>query len=781
MTIERRATMLHIERLRTGQGAEDDYKVEEKTPLPRWGQDAELTVVGKPHPRVEGADKVTGRARYTYDVMLPGQLYARVLRSPHPHAQVARIDTSKAEALPGVRAVLSAENAPDIQWYEDSKLFDRTVRFVGEEVAAVAADSEEIAEDALRLIDVEYEPLSFVLDMEQALEPGAPKLYPDGNEAGEPKEYERGDAEAGFREAEVIVDEVYTTQVALHNCLEPHGSVASWEGDALTLYDSTQSIFDVRQQMAERLGLPEHKVRVIKQHMGGGFGSKQVAWKQAAIAALLSKAAGRPVQLMLDREAENLAAGNRNPTRQHVRLGAKRDGTLTAIEATILQATGAHMVGGEAAMTYGIYQGLYRCPNVRTQQTTVYTNTGPAVAFRAPGYVEGAFALEQAMDELARALGMDPVELRLKNYSRVHQAQDDKPYTQPDSLRLCYERATEAFDWRGYRKPAEAGAKRRGIGFAAHDWGGSGYPPGYAWVKLNSDGSVDVVTGTQDIGTGTRTGLAQVAAEELGMPMASINFHLGDTAYGPYAPVSSGSATQATIGPAVRAAAAEAKAQLLEAAGVVMEVAAEDLDVRDGKIVVAGHPERTCEVSEITQKISPHMIQGHGARGPNPADKAIRTFGAQCVEVEVDIETGELTLLRVVAAHDCGRIVNPTTVDSQVIGAVTQGIGFAMTEGRIVDARSGVVLNPNLEEYKVPTVADVPPIEHARVDLADPEANPTGAKGIGEPPLIPTAPAIANAVFDAVGIRIRHAPLSRHALLEALAERTAGEEAGGHA
>ena len=770
MTVSRHVTMLHIDKLRTGKGEEDEYKVVEKTVLPRWGKDADLKIVGKPHARVEGADKVTGRARYTYDVVLPGQLYAKVLRSPHPHARVTRIDTTEAEALPGVRAVLSAENAPDMKWYEDSTLFDRTLRFVGEEVVAVAADSEDIAEDALRLIKVEYEPLPFVLDMEKALEPGAPKLYPDGNVAGKPKEYERGDPAAGFREADVVIDERFTTQVALHNSLEPHGSVASWEGDSLTLYDSTQSIFDVRQQMAERLGLPEHKVRVIKQHMGGGFGSKQVAWKQAAIAALLSKQSGRPVQLMLDREAENLAAGNRNPTRQHVRIGAKQDGTLTAIEVTIQQSTGAHQVGGEAAMTYGIYQRLYRCPNVRTHQTTIYTNTGPAVAFRAPGYVEGAFAFEQAMDQLARELGMDPVELRLKNYAEEDQS-GEKPYTQPDALRLCYERATEAFGWSGYEKPPVQGPKRRGIGIAAHDWGGSGYPPGYAWVKLNSDGTVDVVTGTQDIGTGTRTGLSQVAAEELGMPMDSINLHLGDTAFGPYAPVSSGSATQATIGPAIRAAAAEAKAQLLEAAGVVLEVSPDDLTVEDGTIVVKGHPERNCEVSEITQKISPHMIQGQGARGPNPEDKAIRTFGAQCAEVEVDVVTGELTILRIVAAHDCGRIINPTMVDSQVVGGVTQGIGFAMTEGRVVDARTGVVLNANLEDYKVPTVADVPSIEHAHVDLADPEANVTGAKGIGEPPLVPTAPAIANAVFDAVGIRIRNAPLTRRALLNALQQQ----------
>jgi CO/xanthine dehydrogenase Mo-binding subunit len=309
---------------------------------------------------------------------------------------------------------------------------------------------------------------------------------------------------------------------------------------------------------------------------------------------------------------------------------------------------------------------------------------------------------------------------------------------------------------------------------AAHDWGGSGYPPGYAWIKLNADGTADVVTGTQDIGTGTRTGLTQVAAEELGLPIEDVVLHLGDTANGPYAPVSSGSATQATIGPAVRAAAAEAKAQLLDAAATMLEVRAEDLRVRHGTISVEGAPGRSIAVAEVTKKIAAHMIQGHGARGPNPKDKSIRTFGVQCVEVEVDVETGEVTVLRVVASHDCGRIVNPTMVDSQVIGAVTQGLGFALTEQRVVDTRSGVVLNANLEEYKVPTVADVPPILHAQLGVPDPEANPTGAKGIGEPPLVPTAPAIANAIFDAVGVRLRHAPLSRHRLLEALAERNGG-------
>jgi CO/xanthine dehydrogenase Mo-binding subunit len=758
--------ILHIDRLRSGEHTEDEYKVVETASLPAWDADTPLTIVGRSYPRVEGIEKVTGHAHYAYDIQLPGLLHARVLRSSLPHARIRRIDASRAEALPGVRAVLSATNAPEIYWHKDSYLFHHTVRFIGDEVAAVAADTVEIAEDALRLIEVDYEPLPFVVDLAAALQPGAPKLRESGNIAGKPKIYQRGDPEAGFGDADVIIGEVYTTQTALHNCLEPHGCTATWDGNRLTLWDSTQSVFEVREQVAEKLNLPEHHVRVIKQHMGGGFGSKQIAWKHTVIAALLSKQAGRPVQLMLDREAENLAAGNRNATHQHVRIGAKRDGTLTAITAHIQQQVGAYIVGGEASNVSGPYQRLYRCPSVHTEQRGVYTNTGPAVAFRAPGFVEGAFALESAMDELARALQIDPLDLRLRNYTD-HDQLRGRPYTMPESLRRCYERASEAFGWRMYQRPQANGPKRRGIGFAAHDWGGSGYPPGYAWVKLNGDGTADVITGTQDIGTGTRTALTQVAAEELGLPIERVALHLGDTANGPYAPVSSGSATQATLGPAVRAAAADAKQQLLKAAGIIFETAPERLCVSDGNIFTEGRSDRMA-VEEVTKRIAPHMILGHGARGPNPQHQSVRTFGAQCVEVEVDIETGDVQVLRVVAAHDCGRIINPTMVDSQVIGGVTQGLGFALTEERVVDAASGVVLNANLEDYKVPTVADVPPIVHAPVDLPDPAANPTGAKGIGEPPLVPTAPAIANAVFDAVGVRLRQVPLSRHRLLEAL-------------
>ncbi len=739
-----------------------------------WEANADLRVVGHSHTRLEGVEKVTGRAQYTYDVRLPRQLYARVLRSPHPHARVVRVDTSRAAALPGVYAVASSADTPEIAWYEDGLLFDRIVRFIGDEVAAVAAESEEIADDALRLIEIAYEPLSFVTDLAAAQAPGAPQIRPDGlpgNASAEPETYDRGDITAGFAAADVVVEGDFTTQAAVHNALEPHGATAAWMGSDLTLWTSTQSVFDVRQKVAEALGLAENRVRVIKQHMGGGFGAKQVSWKQDVIAALLAQRSGRPVQLMLDRVAENLAAGNRNPTLQRVRVGATRDGALTAIEASISLATGAYQVGGEASNVQGTYQSLYRCPNVRTDQTAIYTNTGPAVAFRAPGFVEAAFALEQAMDELARTLGMDPLDLRLRNYTETDQT-EDKPYSLPEALRACYERASEAFDWRGYERPAPNGAKRRGIGLAAHDWvGGSGHPPGYAWAKLNADGSVDIVTGTQDIGTGTRTGLAQIAAEELRLPLDRIALHLGDTAYGPYSPVSSGSATQATIGPAIRAAAAALSSQILERSAAQMEMPVSRLSLDAGRIRVDGDAERGLSLAEVAEKIGPEMLQSLGSRGPNPEDVTVHTFGAQCVEVEVDTETGEVTILRLVASHDCGRVINPALVESQIVGGITQGIGYALTEERIVDDRLGRVLNANLEEYKIPTVADVPPITFIAIDIPDLKANPTGAKGVGEPPLIPTAPAIANAIYDAVGIRIRDLPLTRARVLAGLADR----------
>ncbi len=717
--------------------------------------------------RLEGVEKVTGRARYSADVRLPEMLWASVLRSPLPHARIRSIRTNAARALPGVHAVLTCENTPAIPWYDHGKLFDRTVRFVGDEVAAVAADSPAIAVQALALIEVDYEPLSFALDLAAALAADAPRIHGgERNLVEEPRVDQRGHVRRGMREAELIIDRVYTTQIAHHACLEPHGCVAAWNGSVLTLYASTQGIGALREEVAEKLGMESRDVRIITEHMGGGFGSKQVAWKHDVIAALLAKEARRPVYLVLDREAESVAVGNRNATRQHVRIGAKRDGTLTAITAEIDIQIGAYRAGGEDSIVDWVYHSTYACRNVRTEQSVVYTNTGPAIAFRAPGYVEGAFALESAMDELARALSLDPIELRLKNYTEIDQRKR-KPYTLPEALRACYASVSRAFGWKSYPRPTATGAKRRGIGFAAHDWvGGSGHPPGKVRVALGEDGRFRLETGAQDIGTGTRTALAQICASTLGIGVDQIEVQIGDTDVELPAPVSAGSATLATLGPAVQSAAAQAKALVFDAAAAALQLPVETLALESGRIVApvgAG-----IGLAELAKKHGRRSLRAAGKRTSNRRSHAIRTCGAQCVEVEVDVETGEVRILRVVAAHDCGRIINRRLVDSQVIGGITQGLGFALLEGRVVDARSGVVLNANLEDYKIPTIADTPEIVHAAIDLPDTAANSTGAKGIGEPPIIPVAPAIANAIFDAVGIRLYNTPISTCSLLDAL-------------
>ncbi|MDW8141589.1 MAG: xanthine dehydrogenase family protein molybdopterin-binding subunit, partial [Candidatus Bipolaricaulota bacterium] len=399
----------------------EEYVVVEGEGLRAWEAQAPLKFVGKQIQRIDGPERVTGQALYTFDVQLPGMLYGKILRSPHPHARIKNINTQRAERLPGVRAVLSYKNTPKLSFRQGQTfLFDETVRYVGDEVACVIADDEEIAEDALELIEVEYERLPFVLDPEEALRPEAPNVQPSGNLLnGKPDLYERGDLDQGFAQADLIVERTFRTQCALHNCLETHGSVALWEGDALTVWDSTQHIFGVRAGLAQLLGLPLHKVRVIKRYMGGGFGSKNGLGKYTVIAALGAKATSRPVKIMLDRHEENLAAGNRPSTTQHLKIGAKRDGTLTALELKAIVSAGEFCtwppsVGGPARQ-------LYLCPNVKAEQYTVFTNTGPLSAFRAPGYVEGTFALESLMDELAHKLKIDPLELRLKNYAEIDQ------------------------------------------------------------------------------------------------------------------------------------------------------------------------------------------------------------------------------------------------------------------------------------------------------------------------------------------------------------------------
>ncbi|MCL5951598.1 MAG: xanthine dehydrogenase family protein molybdopterin-binding subunit [Chloroflexi bacterium] len=748
-----------------GEVSEEYALVQEPLTTP-WDVEEELKVVGKPVPRVDGEERASGAAHYPSDIRLPGMLHAKFLRSPYPHARVRRIDTSRAEQLPGVRAVMSKDNAPATPWNNKRPIFDDVARFAGDEVAAVAADTLTIARQALRLIQVDYEPLPFVLDPEAALHDDAPKIYPDGNLLdGEPTKYERGDVELALAEADVVVEGTFETPTQVHNSLETHGSVVTWEGDQVVVYDSTQNVFGVRDCVARWLGLDRNRVRVVKQFMGGGFGSKLGTGKYTVAAALLAKRTGRPIRFFLDRTEENIAAGHRHATRQYLRVGAKRDGTLLAIDLRSYTALGAYSAWGAAVG--GPARELYNCANVRTYEYNVFTNIGPQSAFRAPGYVEGMFGLEILMDELAGQLGMDPLELRIKNYA-ARSPLNNLPYSS-NGLLDTYEEGARAIGWDKRQQLDRTGTRRRGIGMASQIWGGAGAPPSYARVQVQSDASVTVITGTQDIGTGTKTILAQITAEELGVPLDKIRVEIGDSEWGLYSILSGGSMTAATVGPAVREAAADAKGQLINLAAQFLQVRPSTLTLNDG--VIRGVKRRRPiekRLAEILGELGDIMVIGNGSRAPNPDGVAIRTFGAQFVEVEVDIETGAVRVIKVVASHDCGRILNPLTTSSQIEGGVLQGMGYALMEQQIVDPKTGVVVNPNLENYFIPTMLDVPEIQVHMIDRADPNINNLGAKGVGEPPIIPTAPAIVNAVYDAIGIRFRSIPLTRDRVLDAL-------------
>jgi xanthine dehydrogenase YagR molybdenum-binding subunit len=745
-----------------GRTYEEYAVIEEGNELAPWGPNEELGIVGYPTARVDGAARVSGEARYTYDVRLPGMAYTRALLSPHPHARLVSVDATRARALSGVLAVVTRPEAAMQVTEGERWRFSDELRYAGDIVAVVAASDPDIAEDALDLIDVAYEVLPFVTDADVALNPGAPQATeePSNIFGGKVSRADRGDIDAGLAEAEVLIDQTYRTQTTPHSCLEAHGSVAQWEGDVLTLYESTQHVFGVRKQIARGLGIDESRVRVICNYMGGGFGSKGGASITAFYAPLLAKAARRPVQFMLDRAAEQIGAGNRCSTVQHITIGARRDGTLTAIQYRTTSDLGA--TPGWLPFFAGQAMMLYRCPNVAAETTGILTNNGAFDAFRAPGFVEGAFAFESALDELAVALGLDPIELRRRNLPDIDQTNGHKFSSFP--MEECWRRGSAAIGWPS--TGAGSGTRRQGKGVAGQIWWGGGGPPAYAQIDLNSDGTATLRTGTQDIGTGTKTVLTQVAAEELGFPMAAIRTTVGDTGSAPYAPVSGGSMTVPSMAPAVRSAAQDARRQLVSLAAQMLDVPEGELEVRGGSFYHRDVQKAT--VREMLGKLGDTMISGKGSRGPNPSDYSIITSGAQFAEVEVDTVTGRVRVLRVVAAHDVGREINPLTLRSQIEGGITQALGFSITENRVIDHRSGLVLNPDLEGYKLPTIADMPVIDTLRIDIPDLNANPTGAKGAGEPPIIPTAAAIANAVYNAIGVRIRDLPITPDKVLDAL-------------
>jgi len=742
------------------------------TPEP-WGESTR--VIGARRPRVDGYHRATGTAIYPSDVTLPGMLHAAILGCPHPHARVTAVDISEAEAMPGVYAIIS-RNSTDANpaWSyakgHDGRLFEDHCRFEGEAVAAVAAETPYRAFDALRAIRVEYEELPFVTDYEAALEDDAPPVHPDGNRIAT-DEYSRGDIEAGFEAAETVVEQTYRTASELHTPLEPHGCVARWEGDSLTLWESTQGVYAVQSRVAEVLEMPLAAVRVIGHYMGGGFGSKLRTDKYSIAAALLARRTGRPVKLFLTREQTLLTQGNRPPTTMTVRIGAKQDGTLTAIEFTGTGASGAYAAGGTSLLA-GLARNLYRCANVRTELTDVYINAQPARPFRAPGYVQGAWALEQAMDALARELDMDPVRLRLANVPETSQAQGDKPYT-TDGLRRCIEQGAESFGWReaAGRKP-EQGHLRRGVGMAAANWfAGDGGPPSTAVLRLHADGTLNLNMGASDIGTGTKTVAAMVVAEEFGVDPDAVCIEHADTATTQYATPSGGSKTVPTEAPTVRRACLEVKDRL-------MDMAARQLGVDRDRVVFAPGEIRSADgddsvaLSELDELAGARVVIGVGQREANSRDVSITPFAAQFCEVEVNLLTGETRLLRILGTNESGRIINRLTWDGQLVGGITMGVGFGRTEFRVLDGPTGKLCNANWHDYKLPTALDVPAeVISDPVVLNDEQANIVGAKGLGEPVTVPTGPAIANAIFDATGLRMTRSPVTPADIVAALDEQ----------
>jgi xanthine dehydrogenase YagR molybdenum-binding subunit len=699
-----------------------------------------LKTVGHPTSRVDALKRVTGQAQYTGDVRLPGMLYARVLRSPHPHARIKKIDLSKAQALPGVKAIITRENCDTIWSSGDTQnkryLFNNPMRFAGDAVAAVAAVDRHTAEEATRLIQVDYEVLPFVLNEEDALKPGAPEIQPGGNLSlnrgqREPEVAKRGNVEDGFKAADHIVEDRYTS-VHLNNAqMELRVSLASWDGGKLTVYASTQGIANCRTDIAKDLKVPVEDVRVICQFMGGGFGNKNQCHDFDLMASVLAKQAGAPVKLEFTRKEDYISVHGRWPTTQYYKVGVKNDGTLTAIQLRSYSGLGPYRKSSGGVSGTEVYQ----CPNVETVQYPVFTNMAVSANYRAPAYPQGVFGVESVMDDIAAKLNMDPVDFRLKNMTRKFR--DQVAYTSY-GLEDCIRKGAEAFEWKKNWHPPGAGpisngdTVKRGVGMGMGMFGSQlGYSA--ALIQLDGSGIYHLYVGVTDCGTGAKTTMSLIAAEELGVPLEKIQVNSGDTGTCPYSVGESGSRTTVMTGGAVIEAARDLKRQI------------QDKGMPKGSQV-------------LTASASPEPTLRGAAR---------YSFVAHFAEVEVDLETGHVRVTRFLASHDSGRIVNPMTAQSQVQGGSIQGIGMALHEELLYDKRSGLPLSAGYYHARVMTHLDAPAVQVMFHETEDPYG-PFGAKTLGEPTIIPTVAAVANAFFNATGKRIKNLPLTRDKVLAVL-------------
>ncbi len=741
----------------------------------------EFKAIGRKVERVDAHERLIGQAKYAADIYLPGMLTVKILRSPHAHARIRKIDASKAAALPGVKAILTPADVPNIFIHRRAKpptvempVLASIARYAGDEMVAVAAADEDTADEALELIKVDYEILPFVLDAEEAIKPSAPKIYPEGNVVREHEDtLIRGNVAEGFKQADVIVEGRYKTNMIQHTTMEPRVTVAAWSGKRLTVWDSHKNPFRLKADLARAIKVKVNQVRVMTPYIGGDFGDKGNVERQHVIAALLAKKTGRPVKLEFSREENYVGAHHRYPTTWYLKYGAKKDGTLTAIEVKLYADSGAYYHFDAAYGSLEVAKGVYRCPNVTLEGYNVFTNKPEGGHMRCVGHPAGMFPQEVHMDRMAEALGMDPVEFRLKNHARKEDGDQDRKFPFASiGLVECVQKGAEKIGWAAnWRKPGTStGPIKKGLGVAFQSCRhGAIVPPMSAIIKLDPDGTVELLSGLNDSGGWQKTTMALIAAEELGIPFANLEVTTGDTDVTSDTGAPSGSRGTPSAGIAVIAAARDAKKQLLEVAAEVLKQKKEDLEVRDGEIFIKGG-NKSVPYRDVLSK-APSPIVGRGSGKP-PRNVLMHTFGAHFAEVAVDTRTGKVELLRLVAAHDVGRVINLLGTENQIQGGAAMGVGYGLMERQYFNSDTGICVNPNMVDFKVPTILDLPVIEPITVESEDP-FGPFGAKGIGEPPYGVPAPAIANAVYNAVGVRVSEIPVTIQAILDGLKARSA--------
>jgi CO/xanthine dehydrogenase Mo-binding subunit len=763
----------------------------------------EFNVIGSRPIRPDGADKVTGRARYGADTILPGLLHGKILRSPHAHAIIKSVDTSAAESFPGVRAVVTSADWPEtsrklsdlaegaiqnLGFLSTNVLARGKVFYKGHAIAGVAATSPHIAEQALSLIKVDYEVLPPVLSADDAVKPDAPILherlasisnpalrpggYKDDDDASAPTnianhfEFRLGDIEQGFKDADVVVEKETKTVPVHQGYIEPHAGTAQWQTDGkLTIWSSSQGQFSVRDHTARFMGIPVADVKAIPMEIGGGFGAKTIVYVEP-VAALLSRKSGHPVKVQMSRTEVFEATGPTSGTQIKVKLGATKDGRLIAAEAHLVYEAGA-FPGSPVSPGAQCMMAQYDIPNAYIEALDVVINRPKSAAYRAPGAPASAFAMETAIDELCEKLGMDPLEFRLLNSSKEGVRRVTGPVTPKvgyiETLQALKDHPHYAAPLNGQSTNGRSNGKLRGRGVACGFWGNN-TGPASAIAVVNSDGSVSLTEGSPDIG-GSRAALSQHLAEVLSIPLDEIKIQVGDTDSIGFTSNTGGSSATFKSGWATYEAGQDVKRQMIERAARIWDIPVEDVEYGDGVLQHKSDPELKLTFKQLAARQVGTGGPIVGRAGVNPPG-AGPSISAHLVDVEVDPETGKVDVLRYTAAQDAGKAIHPSYVEGQIQGGVVQGIGWALNEGYQIND-SGAMLNSSFLDYRMPTSLDLPMIDTIIVEVANP-AHPYGLRGVGEVPIVPPMAAISNAIHDAIGVRMNTLPMSPEQVLEAI-------------